>query len=247
MSVRKFSQILPILLDKERGEIDGLTIFQILKLTYHVTWHIVSVWIQRLLHFAFFVFFFFFFFFFCCSTHFRGQISLFMLLFINSSHIYLTFYLLFITLVDPVYCLRNSQTSLFSNFFIKNRSHNAIHTFKNYFTIVFSIFSKNKLYPNGPILWSSSIEILDNKAKVFKLGLTVRLGKPQIAQNYDPFNIKNRSMQKKQGPIQTTVRPPDSVNHERFWRFKPELFLFLKKIKTLQTHSTKSPLLKLQP
>ena len=221
MSVRKFSQILPISLDKERGEIAGLTIFQNLKLTYHVTWHIVSVWIRCLLHFAFaficlFGFFFFFFFFFCCSTHFRGQISLFMLLFINSSHIYLTFYLLFITLVDPVYCLRNSQTSLFSNFFIKNRSHNAIHKFKNYFTTVFSIFSKNKLYSNGPILWSSSIEILDNKAKVFKLGHTVRLGKPHTAQNYGPLNIKNRSMQKKQGPTRTTVRPPDSVNHERF-------------------------------
>ena len=34
---------------------------------------------------------------------------------------------------------------------IKNGSHSIIHTFKNYFTIVFSIFSfsKNKLYPNG--------------------------------------------------------------------------------------------------
>ena len=61
MSVRKFSQILPILLDKERGEIDGLTIFQILKLTYHVTWHIVCVWIQCLLRFAFVFFLFFFF------------------------------------------------------------------------------------------------------------------------------------------------------------------------------------------
>ena len=35
---------------------------------------------------------------------------------------------------------------------IKNGSHGTIHTFKNYFTLVFSIFSfnKNKLYPNGP-------------------------------------------------------------------------------------------------
>ena len=47
----------------------------------------------------------------------------------------------------------NPQISLFSNFFIKNKSHNTIHTFKNYFATVFSIsvfsFSKNKLNPNG--------------------------------------------------------------------------------------------------
>ena len=39
------------------------------------------------------------------------------------------------------------QISLFSNFFIKNGSHNTIHTFKNYFAIVFSVsvFSFNKI------------------------------------------------------------------------------------------------------
>ena len=37
---------------------------------------------------------------------------------------------------------------------IKNRSHGIIHTFKNYFTTVFSVFSfsKNKLYPNGSLI-----------------------------------------------------------------------------------------------
>ena len=35
---------------------------------------------------------------------------------------------------------------------IKNGSHGIIHTFKNYFATVFSVFSfnKNKLYPNEP-------------------------------------------------------------------------------------------------
>ena len=37
----------------------------------------------------------------------------------------------------------------FSKIFIKNRSHGTIHLFKNYFTIVFSVFS-NKRYPNSP-------------------------------------------------------------------------------------------------
>ena len=35
------------------------------------------------------------------------------------------------------------------------RSHDTIHTFKNYFVIVFSVFSfsKNKLYPNEPLMY----------------------------------------------------------------------------------------------
>ena len=46
------------------------------------------------------------------------------------------------------------QITLFSHFFIKNRSHSTIYTFKNYFATVFSVsvfnFSKNKLNPNTP-------------------------------------------------------------------------------------------------
>ena len=36
---------------------------------------------------------------------------------------------------------------------IKNGTHSIIHTFKNYFVTVFSVFSfnKNKLYPNRPV------------------------------------------------------------------------------------------------
>ena len=41
-----------------------------------------------------------------------------------------------------MYCLRDSQTSLFIHFFIKNGSHDTIYTFKNYFVTIFSIFSK---------------------------------------------------------------------------------------------------------
>ena len=49
---------------------------------------------------------------------------------------------LYATLVGPVHCSRDPQTSFFSNFDVKNRSHGTIHIFKNYFTIVFSIFNK---------------------------------------------------------------------------------------------------------
>ena len=46
------------------------------------------------------------------------------------------------TPMGPVHCSRDPQTSLLSNFFIKNESHGTIHTFKNYFTTVFLVFSK---------------------------------------------------------------------------------------------------------
>ena len=49
------------------------------------------------------------------------------------------------------------QITLFSNFFIKNGSHDTIHTFKNYFATVFSVFNfqfqQNKFYPNTPYVW----------------------------------------------------------------------------------------------
>ena len=49
------------------------------------------------------------------------------------------------------------QISFFINFFIKNGSHSTIHTFKNYFTTVFSVlsfqFQQNKFYPNRPLKW----------------------------------------------------------------------------------------------
>ena len=48
------------------------------------------------------------------------------------------------------------QISLFNNFFIKNGFYGTIHTFKNYFTIIFfsfqfqfSIFSCIKMKPNS--------------------------------------------------------------------------------------------------
>ena len=49
-----------------------------------------------------------------------------------------------------------SQTSFFSNFFIKNMSHDTIYTFKNYFATIFLVFNF-QLYPNGPIQPTSSV------------------------------------------------------------------------------------------
>ena len=64
------------------------------------------------------------------------------LLFMNSSRIIWLFNSFSATSVGPVHCSRDLQISLFINFFIKNGSHGSIHTFKNYFTTVFSVFSK---------------------------------------------------------------------------------------------------------
>ena len=40
-----------------------------------------------------------------------------------------------------VHCLHDLQISHFNNFFIKNGSHDTLHTFKNYFVTIFSVFS----------------------------------------------------------------------------------------------------------
>ena len=52
----------------------------------------------------------------------------------------------------PVFCeqyicalFTEQQISFFIKFFIKNRSYSTIHTFKNYFITVFSVFSFNKI------------------------------------------------------------------------------------------------------
>ena len=44
-----------------------------------------------------------------------------------------------------MHCSRVSQIILFNKFFIKNWSHDTIHTFQNYFATVFSVFSFSKI------------------------------------------------------------------------------------------------------
>ena len=45
------------------------------------------------------------------------------------------------SLVDLMYCLRDLQTPFFTQTLIKNRFHDTIYTFKNYFITVFLIFN----------------------------------------------------------------------------------------------------------
>ena len=65
----------------------------------------------------------------------------------------MTFQPLFSTPMGPVHCPWDSQILLLNNFLIKNMSHGTIHTLKNYFTTMFSIFSF-QLYPNEPIIFN---------------------------------------------------------------------------------------------
>ena len=44
--------------------------------------------------------------------------------------------------MGPVHCSQDPQISFFNKIFIKNESHDTIYTFKNYFTIEFSVFNK---------------------------------------------------------------------------------------------------------
>ena len=45
-------------------------------------------------------------------------------------------------LVGSMHGLWDTQTSFFNKSFIKNRSHNTIYTFKNYFITILSVFNK---------------------------------------------------------------------------------------------------------
>ena len=55
--------------------------------------------------------------------------------------------------LHTVHALFMGLTTILFKKKIKNGTHSIIHTFKNYFVTVFSVFSfnKNKLYPNGPV------------------------------------------------------------------------------------------------
>ena len=121
----------------------------------------VNVWIAMNLMFAFCVAFFFF-----CQLQ-QGTVATVM----NSSHTFLTFSSLYLFIYFGLAAVGNSgycyeqqphfsyffvplsqhwvhalftgPTNItFQQFFIKNRSHDAIYTFKNYFTTVFSISAK---------------------------------------------------------------------------------------------------------
>ena len=114
-----------------------------LKLSYIHTriilWCGLDRWRLRLLCVAFCSFCFFFCFFFSRVFSWNGYCSC------TVQWTVAEFFLLFSTSVDPVHCSRNPQTLLFSNFFIKNRSHGTIYTFKNYFVTMFLIFSFSKI------------------------------------------------------------------------------------------------------
>ena len=102
--------------------------------SFITTHHLVYVWIHWT-HICVFVPFFFFF------TRFGVTRLLFMYCSLNSNRkcwLFRSKPCINVLFMDP-------QIPLFSNFFIKNGSHGTIHTFKNYFATVFSVFSLSKI------------------------------------------------------------------------------------------------------
>ena len=57
------------------------------------------------------------------------------------------------TIVHTLFIYYACTVHVFKN--IKNESHDTIHTFKNYFATIFSVFnfSNNKFNPNGPYVF----------------------------------------------------------------------------------------------
>ena len=96
----------------------------------------------------------------------------------SQTHVLVSFFFFFflsqniwLFLINIVRCalFMDPQISLFSNIFIKNRSHGIIHTFKNYFATVFFSF---QLYPNGTLVWTSMLKapiVCGGEMGVFKL------------------------------------------------------------------------------
>ena len=60
-----------------------------------------------------------------------------------------------LTFVDPVHCSRDLQVINLCKFFFKTESHGTIHTFKNYFTTVFSVFNNKRLSKQTPSMKTS--------------------------------------------------------------------------------------------
>ena len=85
------------------------------------------------------------FFFFFFSSHVSVGLEQFRLLFMHCSWTVAATFDYSPMNSTPVHCSRVPQTSIFSQFFIKNGSHGTIHTFKNYFITVFTVFSFNKI------------------------------------------------------------------------------------------------------
>ena len=81
--------------------------------------------------------------------------SLLRLLFINSSRKYLTFF------VNSAHraLFTDPQILFFSHFFIKNGSHGTIHTFKNYFAMVFFSFQFSTVSKRTLIVCGSQLHL----------------------------------------------------------------------------------------
>ena len=110
--------------------------------------------------------------------------------------------------MGPIHYAQDPQTSFFTQTFIKNGSHDTIHTFKNYFTTVLLVFSfqQNKRYLNTPFYNSPYINdfIFQNTAKYYSfiyysLSLSLSLFNPQPNVPFEEFTSRVMIVPKQQG------------------------------------------------
>ena len=94
-------------------------------------------------------------------------------------------------------CIRalftDPQISFFINFFIKNGFHSTIHTFKNYFATVFSVFSFSKIssIQTDPKFQNISIVALGLE-KCFILFIFYNKIKAQMGQNMFHYSMPKK-------------------------------------------------------
>ena len=87
----------------------------------------------------------------------------------------------------------NPQIPFFINFFIKNESHGTIHTFKNYFTTVFLVFSFSKIsFIQTDHLSKKWVDIFPPISNIIKInGYSKDIGLKNIFKNF--FIEKNNN------------------------------------------------------
>ena len=90
---------------------------------------------------------------------------------------------------------RDPQISLFSHFFIKNRFHSTVYTFKNYFATVFSIFSFNKIsfiqtdpFYNPPLNFPFKTHILIQRHNIKRIKMLV------WRQFFTPYQLARKAL-----------------------------------------------------
>ena len=109
------------------------------------------------------------------------------------------FFPLYVNSKITVQGTKNTIHTLFMHYsHIVHGSHDTIHTFKNYFVTVFSVFSfsNNKFYPNGPLVYYIKQRDIFHLffSLIFMSTLLSKLGQAQPEAVNNLYNLKPNSL-----------------------------------------------------